>query len=282
MNRYFLSYLSALLLFGANGVVASHIGLPSTEIVLLRTGIGGGLLAALFFLCGGRLTAHRKPRAALFLTLSGVAMGASWLFLYAAYALIGVGSASLLYYCGPVIVMALSPLLFGERLTVGRMVGFAVVAVGVLLVNGGGETALSPVGLGCGLMSVCLYAVMVICSKKAAAIEGLENAMLQLVVSFLTVALFVVIRGGMAAMPTAADVWPILLLGLGNTGIGCWLYFSSIGHLPMQTVAVCGYLEPLSAVLFAVLLLGEPMGGAAMVGAVMILGGALWSERKRA
>ncbi len=59
-----------------------------------------------------------------------------------------------------------------------------------------------------------------------------------------------------------------------NTGVGCYLYFSSIGALRAQTVAVCGYLEPLSAVLFSALLLGERLLTLQVVGAVLILTGA--------
>lgn len=44
-------------------------------------------------------------------------MGISWLFLFEAYRRIGVSIASLGYYCGPVIVMALAPVMFHEKLT---------------------------------------------------------------------------------------------------------------------------------------------------------------------
>ena len=47
--------------------------------------------------------------------MSGVALGASWIFLYEAYVEIGVSLASLAYYCGPVIVMVFSPILFREK-----------------------------------------------------------------------------------------------------------------------------------------------------------------------
>ena len=63
-------------------------------------------------------------------------MGLSWMLLYEAYARIGVSISSLLYYCGPVIVMMLSPFLFKERPTALKVVGFIVVFVGIFFVNG--------------------------------------------------------------------------------------------------------------------------------------------------
>ena len=71
---------------------------------------------------------------------------------------------------------------------------------------------------------------------------------------------------------------PILILGIVNTGIGCYFYFSSIGHLPVQTVAICGYLEPLSALIFSAALLGEKLGPAQISGAALILGGTAFGE----
>ena len=53
--------------------------------------------------------------------------------LYEGYVRNGVGMASLLYYCGPVIVMVLSPLLFHEQLTHAKLLGFAAVFAAVLL-----------------------------------------------------------------------------------------------------------------------------------------------------
>lgn len=279
MKKSYIKYFTALLLFGSNGIVASLINLSSYEIVLLRTLIGSALLMAIFSLGRGKLTFYKNRRQFLFLCISGIAMGTSWMFLYEAYARIGVSISSLLYYCGPVIVMALSPMLFKEKLTAVKVVGFAAVLCGVFLVNGnafdgGGDTF----GIFCGIMSAVMYSFMVIFNKKAKDITGLENSMLQLLISFLTVAVFVGIKQGLVMEIEPSSILPILVLGLVNTGIGCYFYFSSIGDLPVQTVAICGYLEPLSAVLFSFLFLKEAMMQVQMIGAALIIGGAMFGE----
>ena len=124
-----------------------------------------------------------------------------------------------------------------------------------------------------------MYSFMVIFNKKATAITGLENSMLQLLISFLTVAIFVGFKQGFALQIPASSVLPVLFLGLVNTGLGCYLYFSSIGDLPVQTVAICGYLEPLSAVVFSMVILSETMLPLQILGAVLIVGGAVLAER---
>lgn len=303
MGRSYAAYLSSLLLFGSNGIVAAMIALPSQDIVVARTFLGASLLGAL--LLGASLVARRAKRregghpaaaqspdrniaAIALLACSGAALGASWIVLFEAYRLVGVGTASLMYYCGPVIVMALAPLLFKERLGLKKIVGFAAVALGAVLVSvqalDGGQ---DPQGLALGAASAIAYAVMIVCSKKATAVcpaaadRGLRNSFIQLLAGFAVAAAYSALTQGAGALlipATPADIAPLLMLGLVNTGIGCLLYFSSIGRLPVQTVAVCGYLEPLSAVVLATLILGEPMSAVQLAGAALIVGGAAFCE----
>ncbi len=279
MKGAYFRYLAALLLFGSNGIVASYIALSSYEIVFTRTLIGSLFLVLIFVIAKPTVQIGRNRAHLAYLVISGAAMGASWMFLYEAYAQIGVSVASLAYYCGPVIVMMLSPLVFREKLTAGKLLGFMAVLVGMFCVNAQalseGKTAW---GLFCGVMSAVMYAFMVIFNKKARSITGLENAMWQLIISFVTVAIFVGLKQGFAIQIAPADLAPVLILGVVNTGIGCYFYFSSIGHLPVQSVAIIGYLEPLSALFFSAIFLGEKLGVVQVIGAGLILGGAAFGE----
>ncbi len=277
--RAFVKYLVSMLLFGMNGVVASHIPLNSYEIVFFRTFIGSLFMLLMFLPGKGRFHVKEHKKDALFIALSGVSMGLSWMFLYEGFQQIGVSVTTLLYYCGPVLVMLLSPVVFRERLTVSTVVGFVVVAVGIVLVNGAsaGE-GMNAFGIFCGLMSAVGYCLMVTLNKKAEKITGMENTVIQLVVSCFTVSIFLGIKQGFA-MDIPPSAWPwILVLGVVTTGYGCYLYFSSLSALPVQTAAVWGYLEALSAVVFAALFLGEKMTAVQLIGAVCIIGGAMASE----
>lgn len=277
--KNYIKYFAALLLFGFNGIVASRISLSSYEIVYLRTLIGSVLLIALFKLSGGHFHIKKYKKDSLFILLSGIAMGTSWMFLYEAYQQIGVSFSSLLYYCGPVIVMILSPIVFREKLTTTKIVGFLIVLMGIFFVNG--KSALEGSngwGLFCGAMSAVMYSAMVMCNKQSKNITGMENSVIQLAVSFLTVGIFTIIRQGVIIEINPIEIPWILFLGFVNTGIGCYLYFSPLDKLPVQTVAVCGYLEPLSAVVFSSLLLNEKMTSIQIVGAILIIGGAMFGE----
>jgi len=278
-NKAIIKYIAALLLFGSNGIVASYISLSSYEIVFTRTLIGGLFLVLIFISSKQKVRFWRNKPRFLYLVISGAAMGASWVFLFEAYAQIGVSIATLAYYCGPVIVVILSPIVFKEKITVAKLLGFLAVVLGMFCAN---EQALLQGsvswGLVFGILSAFMYAFMVIFNKKAASITGLENPMWQLITSFVTVAVFLGLRQGFSIHVAPGSLIPILLLGIVNTGIGCYFYFSSIGDLPVQTVAIFGYLEPLSALFFSAAFLGESLSFLQLVGAVLILGGATFGE----
>lgn len=103
---------------------------------------------------------HLLQSFAYFLLLSGFAMGVSWLFLFEAYRQVGVSVASLGYYCGPIIVMALSPILFNEKLTKRLLLCFFAVIVGIVLVDGNAFYELRNfIGIAFALMSAVMCAV---------------------------------------------------------------------------------------------------------------------------
>ena len=214
MNNGLFTYLAALLLFGSNGIIASAIALPSSDIVLLRTFLGAlSLVTILAITQRHKLQAPSRLREAAALLLSG---------------------SSLLYYCGPIIVMALSPLIFGEKLTGGKIAGFVAVACGAFLIAAQGLGGNMPIaGIVCGIASAFCYALMVIASKGAPHIEGLENSTLQVSAAFVTALVLTLITQGApsflsAGVATSIDWRAVVMLGVVNTGIGCLLYFSAV------------------------------------------------------
>ncbi len=278
MKQHYIKYISSLLLFGSNGIIASFIHLSSTETVFWRTMIGSILLISIFILRGKKLSFTCNCKDFVYVCLSGISMGLSWIFLYEAYNMIGVSLSSLIYYCAPVIVMIISPILFKEKLTYFKIISFAIVLLGIILANGKVSGNTDNIGLLYGIISALAHALMVIFSKKASKINGLENSMLQLMLSFFTVAVYIGIKTNYHFDINLSNLLWIIILGLLNTGFGCYLYFSSIKCLPVQTVSLIGYIEPLSAVILAVVILKETMSPIQILGAAMIILGAFLEE----
>ena len=279
-KKAFIKYLCALLIFGSNGVMVAHINLTSYEIVFLRTMIGTAFIIFLYLVTGNKFHIRENKRDAVFIAISGMLQGASWVLLYEGYRNIGVGVSSLIYYCGPIILVACSPLLFNEKLTRSRIICFGVVLLGLVLINGAAMTSGqgNMWGFLSSVLSALTFFLMLVFNKKSRNIVGMENAVIQVTFAFIAMAIFIGFTQQFVIHTHASD-WPwIVVQGVLNTAIGCYLYYSPLSKLPVQTVAVCGYLEPLAAVVFAAIFLGETMTFVQVIGAVCIIGGAVAGE----
>jgi RarD protein len=279
-----LTYLLALVIFGMNGVVASHIPLGSGEIVFFRTVLGSVFLAIAVLL--SRQTLHLPALRAQWktVTLSGAVMGLGWVLLFEAYRRCGVGTATLIYYCGPVLVMAASPVLYGEKLTPARLLGIAAVAAGMVLINLTGLSG-GTAGILCAAAAAVLYAALIVVNQRITGLGGAELTLTQLLTACVVVAPYALLTRT-TGVTLGTEGWlAIALLGCVNTGLACYLYFTSLHALPAQTVALLSYVDPASALLFAALFLSERLTPVSAAGAALILGGAafgeLWGTRKK-
>lgn len=279
MKTSYFKYIAALLFFGSNGLFITQIHLSSSGIAFYRALPGATFLMALYLFSGNKGKMFQYKKDMLFIIISGVAMGADWLLLFESYKQIGVSLGILLNYCGPALVIALSPLILKESLTKKKIIALASALLGMCFINGqAASSGGSPLGLGCGVMSAIAFAVMVLANKKTTHIRGLGNATLQMITTAIVITVFLAFTEGIPTNVTRGDWFPILWLGLINSGLGCYLYLSGINELPVQTAALLGYLEPLSAVLFSVAFLGETMLPLQILGAAFILGGAIYGE----
>lgn len=268
----------AMLIFGFNGVIVQHIELTSAEIVLFRTIFGSlSLLAVLAVKKDFSFSALKADLP--YNLLAGICLGLNWVFLFEAYRKASVSIATLIYYCGPMLVVLLSPVLFHEKLTGKKILCLVLVAAGLIFTTGFSGEA-KGIGLVYAFASALLYALIIICSKKVTHMNGLHLAFTEILISFFVMLIYLPLTGvHLPVIPSGSDLPWILLIGVVNTGLAYFLYFTSIQALPAQTASVISYIDPLSALIFAALLIpGEKMTVLQMLGAVLILGGAVLSE----
>ena len=275
-------YILSMLIFGTNGYLAAHINLTGSQVVLLRTLIGGTMLTLLVLLQGGfdREAVRSEWK---WLLLGGAALGANWVALFEAYRLLNVSLATLIYYVGPMLVLLLSPVLFREALTGRKIAAICLVAVGLICISGSiAFGGLSAAGLVTAIVSALFYSSLIIFNKRIERTSGMQTAAIELDVAFVVVLVYVLLTAGLPH-PQKAELPYILIIGLVNTGLAYLLYFSGLQKLPGQSVALISYVDPVSALLFSALLLHETMTPVLIIGAVLIIGGAMFGElRKKA
>lgn len=280
-SKSLIFFVASMVIFGTNGLIVANISLGSAEIVLMRTFLGSLFLLAIVLV--KRSFSFADLKADLIpATIGGAALGLNWVLLFSAYRSAGVGLSTLTYYCGPIIVLALSPVLFREKLTWNKLLAIAAVAVGMFCITGDIEPGSDvQTGILFGGGAALLYASLIVANKRVKRLSGLNCAMYELIVAFFVVLIYLVASNvKLPVIPAAEDIVWVLAIGLVNTGLAYYLYFSSLQKLPGQTVALVCYIDPLTALLVSGAFLGEKLLGVQIAGAVLILGGACLGELK--
>lgn len=276
--KFYLMFVAAMLIFGSNGVFASMLEMSGAQLVLLRTLIGGAVLLIIILISRSRTPKEVLLREKWRLLFAGVCLGANWALLFEAYNLMNVSLATLTYYTAPVLVLVLAPLVLKERQNGLAYLGMAVVIVGMLLVVGMdfGEGGVSATGLIVGLGSAVFYAMLMLVNKQITGVSGLNLTFIEIVIAAVILLPYVFATSGGVPLPTdARGIFALLFLCTVNTGFACWLYFSSMNRLPAKAVALMGYFDPVSALIFSAVFLDERLSGVQLAGAVLVLAGAL-------
>ena len=270
----------SMLIFGTIGLFRRWIPFPSSVVALARSVIG------LVFLLAVRALRHDPvDRAAVKknlwrLLIPGAFLGINWICLFEAYNYTSVAAATMCYYMAPVFIILLSPLVFGERITLRKGVCAAVAVFGMVLVSDVLTTGLHGAkGLAFGLVAAALYAAIVIINRTLEDISGEDRTVVQFAVSAAVMLPYVLLTEDVTALRFTPSVTALLLIvGIVHTGIAYVLYFGSIAHVPAQTAAILSYLDPVVAVLLSLLVLKEPMSVPAMIGAALVIGAMIVSE----
>ena len=277
--KNYIMYIASLLIFGSNGVFAAHIDLSSAEIVCMRTLIGSAALILVLLLSRTGLDWGAMRREALKLIAAGICLGVNWALLFEAYKLMSVSMATLTYYTSPVIVLLLSPVLLKEKQSVRAYIGMAAAAVGLVLAVGLSDAAITVTGLLVGLGSAVFYAALIVFNKKIDGVSGLPLTTIEMVIAACVMVPYVLLTGGRIGFPPDMEgTLYLLFLCLVNTGLACFMYFSSMNKLPARAVALFGYVDPVSALIFSAVFLGDRLGVAQLAGAALVFAGAAWGQ----
>lgn len=274
-------YLLAMTIFGTIGLFVKFIELPSTVIALSR-----GALGTLFLLLVLKLLKRRINTASVksnfkHLVIAGVALGLNWIFLFEAYRLTSVATATLAYYMAPIILILLSPILLHERIPLGKWICVICALFGMSLISGvwEGSENVALDGITMGLIAACFYASVVINNKFLKGLDPYDSSIVQLAVAAIVLLPYVLFTVDFSVLkPDTTTIGLTLAVGILHTGVAYWLYFSALPKLEAARIAIFSYIDPAIAILLSVFVLMEPMTTTGVIGAVLVLGAALASE----
>ena len=274
-------YLLAMTIFGTIGLFVKFIELPSTVIALSRGALGTLFLLLVLKLLKRRINTASVKRNFKHLVIAGVALGLNWIFLFEAYRLTSVATATLAYYMAPIILILLSPILLHERIPLGKWICVICALFGMSLISGVWEGAENVAldGITMGLIAACFYASVVINNKFLKGLDPYDSSIVQLAVAAIVLLPYVLFTVDFSVLkPDTTTIGLTLAVGILHTGVAYWLYFSALPKLEAARIAIFSYIDPAIAILLSVFVLMEPMTTAGVIGAVLILGAALASE----
>lgn len=273
--------IASMTIFGTLGPFVRNIPVSSGELALYRAILAAGLIGIYLLVTRQKIPFEKIKKEVPLLLFSGMAMGINWILLFEAYKYTTVSVATLSYYFAPVIVTAVCPLLFREKLTGKQILCFVMSTVGLVMITGIGELSGSTdlIGILFGLGAAVFYATVILLNKFIRNVEGIHRTFLQFLAAIVILIPYVAFSGGVTLGGMNAFGWiNLLIVGLVHTGVTYCMYFSSLKELPGQKAAILSYIDPLVAVVISVTVLGEAMTLWQGLGGILILGFTLWNE----
>lgn len=217
---------------------------------------------------------------------AGVFLGMDLVAWHASVGIIGAGLGTVLPNLQVVFVGLVGVVLFRERPRVLFWTALPVVLAGIWLLAAFGRSVSADgsvtLGVALGVLAGVAYAVSLVVlrlsrtgPRATTAASVLWSLTLGATVVTGTIAAFEGVAGP-AGWP--ADGW-LLALAVGSQVVGWLLLTSSIHRLPAAATSVALLLQPVLALVWGALLLGEPVGAWQVLGAAVVLIGVTMAHR---
>ena len=192
-----------------------------------------------------------------------------------------MANATIVYYLAPVIVIFVSPIFLKEKLTLKKVLAVICAMIGLVLIvrtgSSNGNVNLTQ-GIINAFAAACLYASVIILNKFIKNVDDYTKTFIQLFMASMVLLPWVIFRNNIL-FDSPKSIILIAILGIAHTGVAYCLYFSAMKDLKAQSIAILGYIDPVSSVVFSIFLLREPFSVYQLIGGVIILASAIIAEK---
>ncbi len=278
MHLYNIGYvIMAAVLWGISGGLAGVLmdkGWDPLVISFYRGSIG---YVCIFVW----LLVHRKgnkikysSKTMMWSVLAGLAVAGNFSFYFLSISESGVAVASTLMYTAPLFVLFSSFLFRIETVTRFKIIAMVIVMGGISLLTNVYETGLGSLnilGITSGLLSGLSYALFIFGFKNASK-EGRPPFVLSMAFATFTIVMFLIIdhQEALDALFSEDLIW-FITLGIIGAGISFYLYIEGLKKTSASVAAIIAMVEPVTASLFGLVILGEVLTLTQSIGLVIIL-----------
>jgi DME family drug/metabolite transporter len=285
MAAGYLAVALAGIMWGSLGVWARMLfalGLAPGPAVTLRAVIGFIFLAAALGIARPQALKADRSDLPFFAFFGFGAVTAFYLLYFTTISLTTIATAAILLYTAPAFVNILARLLFNEPLTPAKLAALGLSWTGIFLVIGAYQPAtlqVTPLAALTGLGSGFTYALYTVLSKR------LLRTYSHWTVLFYGLgfgALFLAVLQAPAVLASNLGIpalWPPLLIVSLVTVAAYAFYTWGISRVPVGRASIVAMVEPVAAGLLGFIVLGERLELPQLIGAVLVLTGAVLAQR---
>lgn len=267
--------LSAIFLWSSLGLIIRLSGVPIHLLIFFSCVISSIITGLTLLICGKKRELPNTKGMLYLLILGPLSLLNTFSFFYA-YKNTSIANAILTHYTAPVLVAFLAPLFLKEKLTRKVLFAILIASLGLwvmfdlsagqflnLIKAGDKNTG----GILAGLFSGFTYAVVVIVMRV------LSQDFHPLIMTFSQNLIIVAILLPFAERPVnfGSVVWIFAVMGVVHSTIAPILYFKGLQKVTANRAAILGYLEPVCAIIFGVIFLGEVINYKIIAGGILVL-----------
>ncbi len=274
--RGYLLAAAAAAAYGTNPAFAIPLyeqGMNPNSVLLFRYLLGLPILALI--MKARKLDFSLGRNEIRHVIILGILMAVSSLTLFESYRFMNSGIASTLLFVYPIMVAVLMIFLFHEKFKISVGLCLVIMAVGLfLLMKPQGSDTLSLTGILLVMVSAGTYAIYIIFVNVSETVKKIPTTKLLFYV-LLSGSLFYVCLmplGFNLTLPSrVSGWWSLIALAIIPTVISLACTTRAIQLIGSTPTAIFGALEPVSAVILSVTILGQAITARDVVGGVLII-----------
>jgi drug/metabolite transporter (DMT)-like permease len=284
-----LKIITAILIWSSLGIFVRKIGVPTIRIIFYPATVAG-IFQLLLLSLGTKGVKHHGPmesRHLVYLLLLPVFFLANMFLFFFAFRHTTIANAVFTHYTAPIFVALLAPVFLKEGINKGVWIAIILSSIGLWLMVGtvasNGDSPFDHrevAGIVAGLLSGVAYAFLILIIRKIA------HAFSPLFILFVQNSIVsIILLPFVINTPHPLNILPyMLIMGVIHSTLAPLLYIDGMRGVRASEAAILGYLEPVGAVLLAMVFLQEVPGITALVGGLLILysgiitirGGRIW------
>ena len=222
-----------------------------------------------------------QGKTLLFLILSGLSTGASWLFYFRAIQIGNINKVVAIDKSSTVLTILLALIFLGEGISVEKLIAVLLIGIGTLLMiskKEEKENKQSQMGLVCAVLSAVFASLTSILGKIG--ITGIDSNLgtaIRTFVVLLMAWLMVFVTGKQREVGKIEKKELIFICASGLATGGSWLcYYRALQEGPASVVVPIDKLSILVTIIFARMVFKEKLNKKAMLGLLLIVAGTIW------